>query len=380
MSGAGVIDQGFGQSAASVIAEGFAAYTGLPDPPASGYQYTDQTSIFSGGPGTYSFQQGSVPPVQIGDVVIDSIASSPSGYLNTVNGDGTVVLFAGGDASRQELNYAIYRVLGNAIDPSNFPTGFAKAWINEVAPVWYGVPTFPFGLAVSQAMTPINLAGFPYASSPEGDVLTFTLASGTMPPGLSLSGAGVISGTPTTLGTYLFTVNATDSTNAPQGTTASPQIMMPVVLAGFLTILQAVETLSAANCPVNPVYIYAYSSTVPDGYVISINPPSGTPISPGSTVQLTVSLGPPNPLITTNIPNVVGKHIIFAEQALLAAECCVGTVTWQLSNSVAPSYVISQSPVAGGPLSPWQSVNLVVSSGPLQNYPNTGMPVVPPMP
>jgi prepilin-type N-terminal cleavage/methylation domain-containing protein len=39
----------------------------------------------------------------------------------------------------------------------------------------------------------------------------WSLASGSLPPGLSLSGAGVISGTPTTVGTYSFTPVITDS-------------------------------------------------------------------------------------------------------------------------------------------------------------------------
>jgi len=35
--------------------------------------------------------------------------------------------------------------------------------------------------------------------------------SGSLPPGLNLSSSGVISGTPTTTGTYTFTIKATDS-------------------------------------------------------------------------------------------------------------------------------------------------------------------------
>jgi hypothetical protein len=39
--------------------------------------------------------------------------------------------------------------------------------------------------------------------------LTFELASGTLPPGVTLNGAtGVLSGTPNTPGTYNFTIRA----------------------------------------------------------------------------------------------------------------------------------------------------------------------------
>jgi hypothetical protein len=47
----------------------------------------------------------------------------------------------------------------------------------------------------------------------------WSLASGTLPPGLTLSAAGVISGTPTTPGTSTFTVKVTDSGSPPQAKT-----------------------------------------------------------------------------------------------------------------------------------------------------------------
>lgn len=51
----------------------------------------------------------------------------------------------------------------------------------------------------------------------------FSLASGSLPPGLSSidPSSGQFSGTPTTLGNYFFTVNVTDSSGTPQSTQAS---------------------------------------------------------------------------------------------------------------------------------------------------------------
>jgi hypothetical protein len=46
---------------------------------------------------------------------------------------------------------------------------------------------------------------------------TFSVTAGNLPPGLSLSSAGVISGTPTTVGTFAGTVTATNG-NAPDAT------------------------------------------------------------------------------------------------------------------------------------------------------------------
>lgn len=42
---------------------------------------------------------------------------------------------------------------------------------------------------------------------------TWSLISGSLPPGLTLSSTGVISGTPTTIGSYLFTIKVTDYNN-----------------------------------------------------------------------------------------------------------------------------------------------------------------------
>src|SRR5205085_10867403 len=43
---------------------------------------------------------------------------------------------------------------------------------------------------------------------------TWTVASGSLTPGLSLSSNGVLSGTPTTAGSYSFTLKVTDSSGA----------------------------------------------------------------------------------------------------------------------------------------------------------------------
>ncbi|MGH9030450.1 MAG: Ig domain-containing protein, partial [Acidimicrobiales bacterium] len=50
---------------------------------------------------------------------------------------------------------------------------------------------------------------------------TWSFQSGTLPPGLSLSASGVISGTPTTAGSYVFGVGLTDS-GVPAGLTSDP--------------------------------------------------------------------------------------------------------------------------------------------------------------
>jgi uncharacterized protein YjbI with pentapeptide repeats len=50
--------------------------------------------------------------------------------------------------------------------------------------------------------------------------LTWTLANGSLPPGMNLSASGVISGTPTASGAYTFTVHLVDSSPAPKAVTS----------------------------------------------------------------------------------------------------------------------------------------------------------------
>lgn len=140
---------------------------------------------------------------------------------------------------------------------------------------------------------------------------------------------------------------------------------------------QARAILADAGFVPYPVIQYVYSLTVPDYYVVAQSPPVGTLITSSQGVQLTVSMGPPNPVVTSAIPNVVGKLFLDAQKALVAAQCAVASVTWQLSSTVRPSVVISQSPAAGVPVTEWTQVSLVVASGPPIIYPNTMAIAVP---
>ncbi|HEV3081903.1 MAG TPA: putative Ig domain-containing protein, partial [Gemmataceae bacterium] len=64
----------------------------------------------------------------------------------------------------------------------------------------------------------INLPGYNQTISATGGTgaYTFSMTAGTLPTGLTLSPGGVLSGTPTTTGTFPFSVTATDSTSAMQ--------------------------------------------------------------------------------------------------------------------------------------------------------------------
>jgi beta-lactam-binding protein with PASTA domain len=129
-------------------------------------------------------------------------------------------------------------------------------------------------------------------------------------------------------------------------------------LAEATAAIEAVDSLVVAPT-------YRYDSNVPFGYVISQNPTGGTPVDPGTTVNIVVSLGMPV------VPGVVGWSEADATAAIEAVDnLMVGTVTYEYSNTVETGDVISQNPSGGTAVPVGSTVDLVVSSG---------RPLVPPV-
>ena len=129
----------------------------------------------------------------------------------------------------------------------------------------------------------------------------WSLASGSLPPGLNLAAStGVVSGTPTTAGTYSFTAQVTDGAQ-----TATKALSIAVSPASTLSITTASlpqgrvltgysATLTAAGG--TPPYTWSrIAGALPNGLTLSSSGTiSGTPAKPGSytfTVRVTDSLG-----------------------------------------------------------------------------------------
>ena len=74
----------------------------------------------------------------------------------------------------------------------------------------------------------VNEPGYNQTITASGGMGSVTFSSsGTLPPGLMLSTAGVLSGTPTTAGTYMFTVTATDTVGASVSQSYTVTIRLP---------------------------------------------------------------------------------------------------------------------------------------------------------
>ncbi len=115
--------------------------------------------------------------------------------------------------------------------------------------------------------------------------ITWSLSSGTLPPGITLSTSGLLTGPATTDGTYSFTVQASDSSSPPQVVTASEQI----------AVVEPVKIVSSPTWPaacVNQPYTFAMEGSggiVPffwgfiSNHWMGINPDTSTGVFSGSS-------------------------------------------------------------------------------------------------
>jgi len=112
---------------------------------------------------------------------------------------------------------------------------------------------------------------------------------------------------------------------------------------------EANATLSGAQLAVQQLESQ-YNDSIPSGNVISLNPPSGTQVPRGSTVQIVVSKGPD----TVPVPSLVGQTLDQAKASLAAVGLTVGGVAGPLDKVVAAS-----SPPPGTPAPLGTAVSLL---------------------
>ncbi len=119
---------------------------------------------------------------------------------------------------------------------------------------------------------PDGTVGSPYAATVPftgGQPVTFTITAGALPPGLTLSSSGSITGVPTTGGGFAFTIKATNPVS-----TASQAYAVTIAKAATTTVVTSSASPSIVGGAVR------FTATV-----------SG-PLTPGGTVQFTVDGAP----------------------------------------------------------------------------------------
>ncbi len=255
--------------------------------PAVGVSYTQALSTSGGvAPYTYSLGSGTPPP---------GITVSPGGVVSgTSTGSGP------------------YTFTVQVTDS----TPGTPLTVNKSYSVTIPGPT----LVVAPASPAAGAQGVPYSQqfTTTGGTAPYAYSheSGTMPPGLSISGSGLLSGTPSTLGSFTFTIKSQDSTTISTGgvwlklhtvtvvINAAPTIVVsPTTLPGGAAVGSAYSTTITASGGVSPYTFAVSSGSLPAGLTLSPGGTiSGTPTAGGTfnfTVRATDASGAPGPFSGT---------------------------------------------------------------------------------
>jgi probable HAF family extracellular repeat protein len=198
------------------------------------------------------------------------------------------------------------------------------------------------GLTQAAAVAAMNAAGLNLGSAP------ITVGSSTVPVGDVVS-QNPAAGANVTPGTFFSLTIAS----------AAPSYDLTPNLVGD-PISTAMSAISGAGLNLG-VITQAVSIPVPDGTVLSQVPAAGSPTSPGSYVNVTVSYN----FELQNIPNIVGATQANAISAILNAGFSIGSIGEAASNTAPAGTVILQSPLPGAVPSPTTPVSFSISSGPV---------------
>jgi hypothetical protein len=210
----------------------------------------------------------------------------------------------------------------------------------------------PPALTITTSSLPSALVGVAYSQTlhATGGVPSYSwsVTAGSLPQGLTLSSAGVISGTPTgTAGTSNFTVTVTDSQTPSHATSSAP--LSIVVSEPPLSV----TTLSLAVGSVGT----AYSQTL---QAIGGTPPYTWSISLGSLpagLSLNANTG-----TITGVPTTTGTTN-FTVKVTDSATPTAGTATAALSITINAALAITTSSLPGGSVGTAYSATLAATGG-----------------
>ncbi|HTW61905.1 MAG TPA: putative Ig domain-containing protein [Terracidiphilus sp.] len=230
-------------------------------------------------------------------------------------------------------------------------------------------------LKVSTSSLPAGVAGSAYsqtlsATGGSGTGYTWTKTAGSLPTGVTLSSTGAITGTPTTAGTFSFTVQVTDSdadtATAPLSITINAALAVSTTSLPAGTVNTSYSQSVAATGGVSP-YTWSISvGSLPAGLALNASTGviSGTPTTAGTsnftvkvtdadnntaTESLSITIYAVLSVTTTSLP---GGTINVSYSQTLAAAGGESPYTWSISSGSLPaglSLAASTGVISGTP-------------------------------
>ena len=318
---------------------------------APAFTSANNVHLQAGSPANFTVTTSGFPPP-----AINKSGALPTGVTFTDNGNGTATI-GGTPAGGSGGTYPLVFTANNGVAP-NATQNFTMVVCNVLVVTNPATTTGTANAAFSQTFTQSGGVG----------AVTFSLNSGNLPTGLTLSSAGVLSGTPAQTGSFPITVKVTDSQgcigiggaynlviNCQTITVTNPATNTGTVNTAFSKTFTAGNTIGAVT--------FSTASTLPAGLTLSAGGVlSGTPTQTGAfpivvkatdangcfgngaTYTLTIGCQ----TITVNNPATNTGTVNIAFSQTFTAGNTIGAVTFALNSGTLPTGITLS---AGGVLS-----------------------------
>lgn len=221
------------------------------------------------------------PTPSANDVLITSMQAAPGNYDLRVDQNGVYEYNAFKDGSRQTVTVDAYYVGTRTL------AGEGTLTINDLPPQpagGQGTTFFPNTVFTLNQTVDIQLV----AVDPDGDLVTFAIHSGALPPGLTMTSAGHVTGSTSAFGTFGFVTRISD----PFG--SFTDIVDTISVANALPNFVG-QLLSVASPQVAALGLSISTNTLPSAQLINTIlaqfPIAGTNLVVGSTITFTLSDG-----------------------------------------------------------------------------------------
>ncbi|MCK9485212.1 MAG: YncE family protein [Dehalococcoidia bacterium] len=278
--------------------------------------------------------------------VVKTIAVGGQPYWVAVSPDGARAYVTNQSASTLQVIDTATNTVSSEVTGFHGPEGIAitpdnaVAYVTNVVAGTVSVVTLSEAPSVTTAALPDGQAGSAYTEVVTASgypAPTFAVTSGTFPPGLTLDPNGTITGKPSAIGNYAFTVTATNA-----GGSAHQPYILDIAAAPVFELPtppppEVVDTGGGVRVPVvNRVSTVldvaagaSASTSAPDGSEVSVRIPAGA-LAPEDAEGLTLEVAAvadlgtampplPTPPNAAYLANFV-VHLVDAEGHLVSAE------------------------------------------------------------